>query len=519
MLKFWFSFSFLFILNSAVAQVNPPAFAQKVFDDLFNSLYATKQISKPKLRYFPEDKKMVVDYYSASDGSDPEMQIGVEFIKVIRSFGADSSNALAFVFGHEMAHIFLEQTNIYRVGSGYADNQLTRKYNYLAKDTIYTAILESQADEKAIFYAHIGGYKVTHIAQEVLTRIYTHFKLNHKLRGYPPLEERLKIARHSVLKMNALLERFEIANLSFVAGKYQISEKIYTSILNEGFKSAEIYNNLGTSLLMQVIESDSTFQKYIWPIFIDSKSKLTNHTQRSTFGIDVEDYLNRAINNFENANRFKGYKYSQINLCIAHLIHQLNGSEDGVDHLESAQVALKMIKNIDMERHITMNAIYLHFTGEIQLAKNEFMLNAEKNPIAKRNLDHLYFNISQVKGDQNPLSKILGNPPNIADNFFLKKEDVTTDITTKLLNSFTNTSLNRLYVNEEELIRFNIKPFGKLYIATYIDKYKELTENQLISFADEIYYTNLYRYYTYNDWVVRYDASGTKTVYLLTFNN
>ena len=85
-----------------------------------------------------------------------------------------------------MAHIFLEQTNIYRVG-GYADNQLTKKNNYLAKDTIYTAILESQADEQAIFYAHIGGYKVTHIAQEVLTRIYNHFKINHKLRGYPPL--------------------------------------------------------------------------------------------------------------------------------------------------------------------------------------------------------------------------------------------------------------------------------------------------------------------------------------------
>jgi hypothetical protein len=215
-----------------------PTFAQKVYDELYNNLNATKLISKPKLRYFPEDKKKVVDYYCASDGLDAEIQIGAEFIKVIRSFGADSSNALAFVLGHEMAHIFLEQTNIYKVGSGYANNQLMKKYNYLSKDTVYSAILESQADEQAIFNAHLGGYKVTHLAEEVLKRIYSHFKLNPKLRGYPILEDRIKIAHLSVVKMNALLERFEIANLSFVAGKYEVSEKIYRAIINEGFKSA-----------------------------------------------------------------------------------------------------------------------------------------------------------------------------------------------------------------------------------------------------------------------------------------
>lgn len=520
-LKFFlFIFCFLFIVNSAITQVNPPAFAQKVYDDLFNSLYATKQISKPKLRYFPEDRKKVVDYYSANDGSDAEMQIGVEFIKVIRSFGADSSNALAFVFGHEMAHIFLEQTNIYRVGSGYADNQLTRKYNYLAKDTIYNAILESQADEHAIFYAHIGGYKVTHISEEVLKRIYSHFKLNPKLRGYPSLDDRIKIARLSVVKMSAILERFELANLSFIAGEYEVSAKIYAAIINSGFKSVEIYNNLGLCYLIQVIKSNTKFQKYVWPIFLDSRSKFENSSQRSSdFGIDVKEYLIQAIHNFENANRFKGYKYSHLNLSIAHLIFEMSGNEDEIIHFDEAKSELKRFKSLNLPQYNTMNAILLHYSGDIDSAKNEFILNAENDAIAKRNLDHLYFNISQVKGDQNPLSKILGNPPNIADNFYLKKEDVKTDTTTKLLNSFTNTSLNRLYVDEVELIRFNIKPFEKLYIATYTDKYKELTENQLISFADEIFYTNLYRYYTYNDWVVRFDSSGSKTVYLLTIIN
>ena len=164
------------------------------------------------------------------------------------------------------------------------------------------------------------------------------------------------------------------------------------------------------------------------------------------------------------------------------------------------------------------NAIYLHFTGEIEQAKNEFMLNAEKDPISKRNLDFLYFNITQIKGNQNSLSKILVNPLNMFD-IFLSRSNIIPDTTTKYINSFANTVLEKKYVNEIELMRFNNKAIGKLYIATYTDKYKEITENQLISFADEIIYTNMFRYYTYNDWVVRYDASGTKTVYLLTFNN
>jgi len=35
-----------------------------------------------------------------------------------------------------------------------------------------------------------------------------------------------------------------LANLALVAGEYEHAGKIYSSILSEGFRSAEIYNNL-----------------------------------------------------------------------------------------------------------------------------------------------------------------------------------------------------------------------------------------------------------------------------------
>jgi len=143
----------MFVTFFSEAQTNPPAFVQKVYDDIFKNLFATKQIEKPVLQYFPDNQDMVIDYLPSNGGIEGKIRVGVNFVRVLRSFGADSSNALAFVLGHEMAHIFLEQSNIDRVGSGYADKEIRKKLKEV-KDSAYTSIFERQADEQAIFYAH-----------------------------------------------------------------------------------------------------------------------------------------------------------------------------------------------------------------------------------------------------------------------------------------------------------------------------------------------------------------------------
>jgi hypothetical protein len=222
--------------------------------------------------------------------------ISSELVSLIRSFQADSMNAMAFIMGHEMAHIFLDQyAEFANIGSGYADKNLKKK---LGKDidSTYSQIWERQADEKAMFYAHIGGYKTTHIADKVLEKIYAHppFKLKPNLPGYPVLNERLEIARSSALKMKLLLERFELANLCFLSRNYDVATNIFESIINSGFKSSEMYNNLGLCYMMKVIKSDSTYQRYEWPIFLSSKTKLSSSSQRDVFGIDIKETLREA---------------------------------------------------------------------------------------------------------------------------------------------------------------------------------------------------------------------------------
>ena len=88
-----------------------PAFVKKVYNDLYNNLSITKEITKPNLQYFPDNKELIVKYEQVNGGLSSKIIMGSEFIAVIRSFGVDSSNALAFVLGHEMVHIFDQNLN------------------------------------------------------------------------------------------------------------------------------------------------------------------------------------------------------------------------------------------------------------------------------------------------------------------------------------------------------------------------------------------------------------------------
>jgi hypothetical protein len=495
----------------------PPVFVQKVYDDLFKNLYSTKQISKPVLQYFPEDKQLVIDYLPASGGQEGKIRVGSEFVKVLRSFGSDSSNALAFVLGHELAHVFLEQSNIDRVGSGYADKELRKKLKEV-KDSAYTCIFERQADEQAMFFAHVGGYKVTHLAEEVLVKIYTHFKLKSNLKGYPSLEDRKEIARISALKMSALLERFEIANLALVSGKVELSSKIYSAIISEGFKSAELFNNLGVSKLLQVIKSDSIYQQYEWPIFLDSKSKLSSSVQRDLFGIDVKETLSEAINNFELAANFPNYTMGNLNLSIAHLLFEISREEEGIKHLKKSKNYLSELEDSGLAQVVTMEGIIQHFEKDFENAMQTFISNAESFPLSKRNLDKLFFQIQPVDDAQNPLSKILKADVNLGDLFFNNK-NVKKETLTNLLTFFSSTTLDKLNLDDKSCLRFSDRSIQNssdksIHLAEWKKGFESITETQLISFSDQIFHTNLYHYYTYKGWIIRYDLNNRKTIYI-----
>ena len=517
----------------------PPAFVIKVFDDLYNNLHSTKQLSKPVLQYFPENSQLIIDYIPASGGDYGKIRVGSEFITVLRSFGQDSCNALAFVLGHELAHIFLEHSNIESVGSGYADKELRKKLKEV-KDSVYTCIFESQADEYAIFNAHLGGYKVMHIAEEVLTRIYSHFGLKQNLRGYPSLEDRKKIVRISSLKMNDLLERFEIANLAFVSGNYQLSTIIFNTILMEGFKSAEIYNNLGLCYLLELLSERNISRKYDLPIFLDSKTALRKtkyYRKLSCVSFDgdtsnvelkeadplVKEKLLEAIKNFDISQRFNGYKWSYLNLAIAHFIFELSGVENENDHLLECEYYLNKIKNFNLPHYTTMCGIIAYYKGDTIGSKEEFQKNSDIFPYSKRNLNKLFPQIPQSKyrdysiKQGNPLEEIFNENLQIDISDIFQFDSIKNyDPVSRILPSFSNTSLLTQIVDGKEYKQYLDKRIngGEFYVAYNFLHLDDIEENTLISFSDRIIHTNLYRYYIFENWIIKYDKSDKKTIYL-----
>ena len=58
---------------------------------------------------------------------------------------------------------------------------------------------------------------------------------------------------------------------------------------------------------------------------------------------------------------------------------------------------------------------------------------------------------------------------------------------------------------------------AKIFIAEFSNQFEALTEMQLSSFADQIYQSNLYTYYVYQDWIIRYDSLKSRRVYLIQY--
>jgi hypothetical protein len=513
---------FFLLLNIAFASSlnsqTPPEFVTKVYNDLYRNLSINKIVDKPELVYITDDNSKIIEYKPSQNGNKHKLIVGHEFINLMRSFDSDSMNALAFVLGHEMAHIFLEQSdNIERIGGGYADPSLKKQLKQL-KDSLYSNIFERQADEWAMFYSHLGGYKTIHIADEVLQSVYEHFDLPEKIYGYPDLSERKTIVQASIQKMNLLLQRYEMANLCLMARNFDLSIKIYDAILKEGFKSSEIYNNLGVGYLLNVIQNDSIFQKYEWPIFIDSKSKLaSNSSTRDIFGIDVTAYLNNAIYYFELALRDKDYKNANLNIAIAYLLKEISLENQDSDNLLEFNNYLNKAKNANVSRVKTLEGIFAHHSGKIEESKNLFLSNSEICPISKRNFELLYGDYQNITNSENPLSCLLKFDTNMAELFYVSKGIIkdSSNIGSKpILPSFSNISIESL--NSEKFYCSRILDRSaneRFYIAELKDQYEYINDELLIEFSDFIFETNLYRYFIYSDWIIRMDSDNIKTFY------
>jgi len=397
----------LMIGNKLYAQ-SPPNFVIDVYNKMF-SVMSSGQVNKPSLVYSLNQNEVAT--FSPHKG---ELRISEKLVTVARSFGKDSSNFIAQIIGHELVHILIQKhASIKEVGSGYASEEINdqmKGVNKILMDSVY----ERQADEFAGMYAHICGYKTTHIAERSLDSIYKAFNLKDKdLKRYPKLTERKLIARHASKRMALLNNLFDYAVISSVSGNQDVAIGLYESIIDNGYTGKEVFNNLGTSYLLKALENIDTIKTpYAFPVEIDLITNL--NSTRDIFS-DTERLLEEALLSFNHAlSQDENYVKAKINKAI--ILFLLNR----LDEFDNYLYSLKKLQEINVQVQL-LEAISEHQKGNLKKSK-EILLAIEQNSIAKKNLEKLFQKMpskrnSKLKiefGDQFNDLKI----PNVQRDFF-----------------------------------------------------------------------------------------------------
>jgi tetratricopeptide (TPR) repeat protein len=341
----------------SVQGTEPPKFIKKVYDDIFRSM-SNGKIKKPVLQVIDDSSKII--YYT------PDLNAIVfseKFARVMRTFGKDSMNAVAHVLGHELAHVILQQGDFLKLGSGYADadfNEKLKGYQGLLKDSL--AFFERQADENAIFYAHISGYQTTHIAEKVLDSIYASFKLkDKKLKNYPELSERIAMVESSSRRMEVLLKFYDFGIIATMKGQLDQAIYFFELIQNERFTSKEVLNNLGTVNLMKVKSILKDDFPYDLPFQIDCSSSLS---QQRDISDDVEQLLEAAKRCFDEAIKMDERYYFAI------LNNQIREFLSGTNPLKIQ----KNIESMDLDFPVNQDHWILHALCDFKQGNNDAAL-------------------------------------------------------------------------------------------------------------------------------------------------
>jgi tetratricopeptide (TPR) repeat protein len=259
----------------------------------------------------------------------PTIKIDEKLLDICASFNKDSTNALAILIAHELAHYFLEHNWCGDYAFAIRDNaSLSKQLIKISKAD--KCAIEAQADSKGLYYASIAGYNPFAIYNQLIDRVYKSYKLPSTTKGYPSLPERKQIAANELKTTTDLLPNFYKGNACLQNRKYD-SAAYYFKTLIEKFASRENYNNLGVAFTLQALDlKNIEINEQAYPIEIDFESRMNLERMRGN-NDNTEamiELLKNAKASFEKAMaKDKTYYKAYINLaCVYDLMDNKYGA-------------------------------------------------------------------------------------------------------------------------------------------------------------------------------------------------
>ena len=113
---------------------------------------------------------------------------------------------------------------------------------------------ETQADQMGGVYCYLAGYDIAGIGSELLPKIYEAYGLSAENKRYPSLDQRIAITKENDASMKLLINVYEAGTYALLMGEYAEARRCLEHCLNEGFKSREVYNNIGVANFLEAIE-------------------------------------------------------------------------------------------------------------------------------------------------------------------------------------------------------------------------------------------------------------------------
>ena len=327
---------------------------EKQIESVFKNLVLAYGNSKaaPKLAYFKKEAiKTTPALYTTSPL--PTIMVDVKFYDLCRSFGKDSTNALAVVLSHELAHYYNDHTFCADFAFVVRKNnaELAQKLKMVSKSDKISR--ETQADYQGFFYAAIAGYNPFDCYEKTIEGIYKQYQLPEINPGYPSKAERKQMAIAVKQKTSELYLAFQKSIQLKEEKKYDEAMQLLEEI-NTYFPSRENYNNLGViktlsalDLKVLTLEEHKFPKRFLYPLELDNSSRLN---QNGTRGAEADQakmvqLLKSAQKDFEKAISLDpNYTMAFVNLACV------------FDLLDNPEAAIGKIKELSKEQQNTNEA-------------------------------------------------------------------------------------------------------------------------------------------------------------------
>jgi tetratricopeptide (TPR) repeat protein len=322
------------------------AVVKEVYDRVFMAMGIVDV--QPEL-VLDDKRESSVAYLKRNKDGSRTLAVEEKAFDICLGFGDRANDALAFLIGHELGHFRYNHQWGKDFASSFALADIEDKLAEANDKLSELKYFETQADHSGGISCFLAGYDIRGLGEPLLKKVYAEYKLPEETPKYPSLKERILLTQQNDSIVGKLIIVFETGNYAMMIDEYPESIKCFEFVLNKGFKSREVYNNLGVCCLLNAMNlAGKENVKYVYPVEIDVESRINGNAKG--FSDDVKGLVEKAKNYFTLATQLdKEYSTGYINLACAHSI--AGEIEDGK---YAAQKALKLMQKAyaDQSNHI-----------------------------------------------------------------------------------------------------------------------------------------------------------------------